>query len=72
MVPMIDADTNAFNDYMVALKMPQDTEEDKAARNKAMQGEQNVDYFLRSKLDPLFTLYPLAFNQGLLYLPTFL
>ena len=53
MVPMIDADTNAFNDYMVALKMPQDTEEDKAARNKAMQGKQNVDYFLRSKLDPL-------------------
>ena len=46
MVPMIDADTNAFNDYMVALKMPQATEEDKAARNKAMQGKQNVDCIL--------------------------
>ena len=53
MVPMIDADTNAFNDYMVALKMPQATEEDKAARNKAMQGKQNVDCVGR----PQFVLF---------------
>ena len=57
MVPMIDADTNAFNDYMVALKMPQATEEDKAARNKAMQGKQNVDCFLNVVSVQNFTLY---------------
>merc|ERR1712168_1661685 len=37
MIPMIDADTNAFNDYMVALKMPQSTEEEKGKRRAAMQ-----------------------------------
>lgn len=37
LVPMIDADTNAFNDYMAALGMPQDTEEQRATRYEATQ-----------------------------------
>jgi glutamate formiminotransferase/formiminotetrahydrofolate cyclodeaminase len=37
LLPMIDADTNAFNDYMAALGMPKDTSEQKAARQAAMQ-----------------------------------
>jgi len=37
LIPLIDADTDAFNDYMTALGMPQDTDEEQAARHKAMQ-----------------------------------
>jgi glutamate formiminotransferase/formiminotetrahydrofolate cyclodeaminase len=37
LIPMIDADTNAFNDYMEALRMPKATPEQAAARNEAMQ-----------------------------------
>ena len=37
LVPMIDADTNAFNDYMIGLKMPKDTEAQKVARVNQMQ-----------------------------------
>ncbi|MBR9978546.1 MAG: glutamate formimidoyltransferase [Bacteroidetes bacterium] len=37
LIPMIDADTNAFNDYMEALGMPKQTDEEKAARSTAMQ-----------------------------------
>ena len=37
MVDFIDADTNAFNDYMKALKLPKNTPEDEAKRNQAMQ-----------------------------------
>jgi len=37
LIPMIDADTNAFNHYMEALGMPKDTDEEKAAREQAMQ-----------------------------------
>jgi len=37
LIPMIDADTNAFNDYMDALGMPKDTDEQKAVRSAAMQ-----------------------------------
>lgn len=37
LIPMIDADTNAFNDYMEALGMPKQTDEEKAARSAAMQ-----------------------------------
>ena len=37
LIPMIDADTNAFNDYMAALGMPQDTPERAAERKAAMQ-----------------------------------
>jgi glutamate formiminotransferase/formiminotetrahydrofolate cyclodeaminase len=37
LIPMIDADTNAFNDYMDALRMPKATEEDKTLRIAAMQ-----------------------------------
>jgi len=37
LIPMIDADTNAFNDYMAALGLPQDTPERAAARKAAMQ-----------------------------------
>ena len=34
---MIDADTNAFNDYMDAIRLPKDTDEQKQAREQAMQ-----------------------------------
>ena len=37
LLPMIDADTNAFNDYMAALGMPKDGTEQQAAREHAMQ-----------------------------------
>ena len=37
LIPMIDADTDAFNDYMAALGLPQATPEQKAARHAAMQ-----------------------------------
>lgn len=37
LIPMIDADTNAFNDYMEALGMPKHSDEEKAVREKAMQ-----------------------------------
>ncbi|MEZ4689222.1 MAG: cyclodeaminase/cyclohydrolase family protein [Ignavibacteria bacterium] len=34
LIPMIDADTNAFNDYMIALKMPKKTEAEQKLRNE--------------------------------------
>lgn len=34
---LMEEDTEAFNDFMAAMKMPKDTEEQKAARSKAMQ-----------------------------------
>ncbi len=37
LIPMIDADTNAFNDYMEAMRLPKDTDEQKKARTEAMQ-----------------------------------
>lgn len=37
LISMIDADTNAFNDYMLAMKMPKNTEEEKRLREKKMQ-----------------------------------
>jgi glutamate formiminotransferase/formiminotetrahydrofolate cyclodeaminase len=37
LIPMIDADTNAFNDFMEAMRMPQDNDEQKKARQEAMQ-----------------------------------
>ncbi len=37
LIPMIDADTNAFNDYMVALKMPRKTDKEKKLRDEKMQ-----------------------------------
>ena len=37
MIPMIDADTDAFNDYMNAMKMPKDTDEEIKLRNDKMQ-----------------------------------
>jgi glutamate formiminotransferase/formiminotetrahydrofolate cyclodeaminase len=37
LIPMIDADTNAFNDYMTALKMPKGTDEEKKLREEKMQ-----------------------------------
>jgi len=37
LIPMVDADTDAFNDYMKAMGMPKDTEEQKAERHRAMQ-----------------------------------
>jgi glutamate formiminotransferase/formiminotetrahydrofolate cyclodeaminase len=37
LIPMIDADTNAFTDYMVAMKLPKDTDEQKKLRAGLMQ-----------------------------------
>jgi len=37
LIPLIDADTNAFNDYMDALKLPKETEEQRVIRDKKMQ-----------------------------------
>jgi glutamate formiminotransferase/formiminotetrahydrofolate cyclodeaminase len=37
LIPMIDADTNAFNDYMEGLRMPQDTAAEKQARFEKIQ-----------------------------------
>ncbi len=37
LIPMVDADTNAFNDYILALGLPQETEEDKVQREAKMQ-----------------------------------
>jgi len=37
LIPMIDADTNAFNDYMIAMKMPKETDAEQKVRNEKMQ-----------------------------------
>jgi len=37
LIPMIDADTSAFNQYMLALKLPKDTPDEKKFRRAAMQ-----------------------------------
>ncbi|MBI9085099.1 MAG: glutamate formimidoyltransferase [Desulfobacterales bacterium] len=37
LIPMIDADTSAFNEYMEGLRMPRDTEAEKEARHDKMQ-----------------------------------
>lgn len=37
LISMIDADTNAFNDYMSAMKMPKNTDDEKKLRKEKMQ-----------------------------------
>ncbi len=37
LISMIDADTNAFNDYMLAMRMPKNTDAEKKARHDKMQ-----------------------------------
>jgi glutamate formiminotransferase/formiminotetrahydrofolate cyclodeaminase len=37
LIPMIDADTNAFNDYVAALGLPKDTEADRGYRAEQLQ-----------------------------------
>jgi glutamate formiminotransferase/formiminotetrahydrofolate cyclodeaminase len=37
LIPMIDADTSAFNDYLEGVRMPQSSQNEKTARNDAMQ-----------------------------------
>ncbi|MCA1784505.1 MAG: cyclodeaminase/cyclohydrolase family protein, partial [Desulfobacteraceae bacterium] len=37
LIPMIDADTNAFNDYITALGLPKDTETDRVYRAEQLQ-----------------------------------
>ncbi len=37
LIPMIDEDTNAFNDFLNAIRMPKNTDEEKKARHEAMQ-----------------------------------
>ena len=42
LIPLIDADTNAFSDYMDAMRLPQSTEEAKKTRNNAMESGMKV------------------------------
>lgn len=37
LIPLIDRDTNAFNDYMAALKLPRESDEEKRVRRAAME-----------------------------------
>lgn len=37
LMEIVDEDTNAFNDYMEALKLPKETDEDKEKRKQAME-----------------------------------
>jgi glutamate formiminotransferase / formiminotetrahydrofolate cyclodeaminase len=37
LIPLIDADTNAFSDYMTAMKMPKKSEEEQKLRKEKMQ-----------------------------------
>ena len=37
LIPMIDADTDAFNDYMNAMKLPKNTDDEKSVRHQKMQ-----------------------------------
>jgi len=37
LIPMIDADTNAFNDYMIAMKMPKNSQSEQKIRKELMQ-----------------------------------
>lgn len=37
LIPMIDADTNAFNDYLEAVRLPKETEAEKSLRFEKMQ-----------------------------------
>ena len=37
LIPLIDADTNAFNDYMTAMKLPKKSDIEKKLRNEKMQ-----------------------------------
>jgi glutamate formiminotransferase/formiminotetrahydrofolate cyclodeaminase len=37
LIPLIDADTNAFNDYMQAMKLPKNTDDEIKIRNQKMQ-----------------------------------
>ena len=34
LIPMIDADTNAFNDYIDAIRLPKNTDEEKKYREE--------------------------------------
>jgi glutamate formiminotransferase/formiminotetrahydrofolate cyclodeaminase len=37
LIPLIDADTDAFTDYMAAMKLPKNTDAEKRSRNEKMQ-----------------------------------
>ena len=37
LIPLIDADTNAFEDYMAALRLPKETETERQQRDEALQ-----------------------------------
>lgn len=37
LIPLIDADTNAFSDYMEAMRLPQNNEDEKQIRSEAME-----------------------------------
>ncbi len=42
LIPLIDADTNAFSDFMEAMRLPQNTDEETAIRRQAMQDGMKV------------------------------
>jgi glutamate formiminotransferase/formiminotetrahydrofolate cyclodeaminase len=42
LIPLIDADTNAFSDFMEAMRLPQNTDEEKAIRKQAIQDGMKV------------------------------
>lgn len=52
LIPMVDADTNAFNDYMEAMRLPKDSDEQKAYRSEKMQ-----DGLKKAIEVPLKTMY---------------
>jgi len=58
MIDFIDADTEAFNDYMAAMKLPKSSEAEISARDKAMQdglkSAVQVPFSLASKAFGLF------------------
>jgi glutamate formiminotransferase/formiminotetrahydrofolate cyclodeaminase len=42
LIPLIDADTNAFSDFMEAMRLPQNTDDEKVIRKQAMQDGMKV------------------------------
>lgn len=56
LIPMIDADTNAFNDYVEAMRLPKETDEDKSIRHIEMQNG------LKKAIDVPLSTMKIAFN----------
>jgi methenyltetrahydrofolate cyclohydrolase len=67
-VNLIDVDANSFNDYMAAMKLPKETDEEKAARaaemEKAIQYAANVPLSVAKKSAELFDVIELVIEKG--------